>query len=602
MATLSNYGGVIAKGTVTSASGRAYLSNQLMELANGGKITPCKHLSANKYLEAVLALSRKDNRRIKFGIYIARQHRSQFLREVALLIADESMPMLKPKYLYFLAYLFNLKVNCKFYFGGYDDHYSENRYAESENFYQNFKRQLGEMKRKPTSKEEWGFFFYMIFRYSNCSSLIETWYLKGRRKGKITPHPELCPRDLKTINCLFKYKNDFTEKEWMHLLDLLKSLPVNYDNRTDYVHLLLEYFKSAYTFIEGKTECNIYFFVAWMFHSFNYRATESSYRLFHSSSFFNIVGSFSHVGKFGKNAVLYKKFLDAPFEQLIEYLPKDILARPHKYSISTILLLGTGGNIRDNIQQIPFTKKMAHLFLEKSNYVFVLLKSLGADDNLAYFFSKEIFKHNNIPSKNDLLIRHYERYVPFLTKIVDWDSEIRAHCTVVEQRRLQFVMKLMGYVSHLIQDEPNFSLQGRTAASFIRLSEEYYRQLEERRNTIFSAYSSWTGADYAAFETVVEQYKFKIIQLKTQKDLREEGSLLKHCVSGYSRGCYYGNLSIWSLRRFKNNTWQSEVTIEVCKNRNIVQAKAKYNAKPDPKFLNIIKDWAKQENLKFIKY
>ena len=600
MATLSNYGGVIAKGTVTSASGRAYLSNQLMELANGGKIIPCKHLSTNKYLEAVLALSRKDKRRIKFGIYIARKHRSQFLKEVALFIADESMPMLKPKYLYFLAHLFNLKVNGEFYLGIYDDYHEYVQNADWVNFYHNFKQQLDEMKGKPASAEEWGFFYYMIFRYSNCSSLIETWYSKGRKRGKIKAHPELCPKDLKTINCLLEHKNTFSEEEWLHLLDLLKHLPINYDNRQDFVHLLIAYFESAYFSIKSNTGCDIFFFLLWMFHSCNYRLSKTQIKSLNGSDFAVIYSKLSFIGKHGSSKELFDKFLDTPFEKIFEFLPNDILIAPRSYRLPFILLLATGGNIRDNIEKIPFTKKMAHLFTENSNYVFVLMKSFGADDDLATFFSEEIFRVGKIPGRGSSLIQNYEKYFQFLKKIVDWDSEIRAYCVTNGQGHFQFIRTLMGYIRHLIQDEPNFSLKGRTAASFIRLSEEYYRQLEARRNTIFSRYLSWTGADYEEFETELDKQRFKIIQLKTQKELSAEGSLLRHCVGGYSGRCYHGELSIWSLRSFKDNTWQSEVTIEVRQNRNIMQAKAKHNSKPNDKFLNIIKDWAKRENLTFV--
>ena len=71
---------------------------------------------------------------------------------------------------------------------------------------------------------------------------------------------------------------------------------------------------------------------------------------------------------------------------------------------------------------------------------------------------------------------------------------------------------------------------------------------------------------------------------------------MHHCVGTYADLCRSGNISIWSLRQFRNQKWYSIVTIEL--NRNaIVQARAAMNANPIKEHKELIEKWAKKEQL-----
>jgi len=153
MATLSYNDGVIAKGTVTSASERAYLSNQLLVLADGGYKTPSKNPDTNKYLETVQALCTTDVWKIKSGEYLNRRLKSTFFREVALLISDESIPMLSLKCLHYLAIYFNHKSHWKDQFAIVANS-QNNSTTEGKYFYESIKKQIGLLERKPTSPEQ----------------------------------------------------------------------------------------------------------------------------------------------------------------------------------------------------------------------------------------------------------------------------------------------------------------------------------------------------------------------------------------------------------------------------------------------------------------
>jgi len=286
---------------------------------------------------------------------------------------------------------------------------------------------------------------------------------------------------------------------------------------------------------------------------------------------------------------------------LIKFIPFKVRQNFRSYPLEIVVQLAAGDNIRRNYLNIPFTKKMAHLFSDHLDYVYVWLKSLGADDHF-YELMRSNFPRGAFPNRNENIILHFERYTMFIKKLIFWYNKFNAFGTMRAGREIHNVSWLMGFVHHLIQDEPDFDLKGRTFASFVRLAEEYTEAQQIRQDLLYQRYQVWTGADYNKLEITIEEEEFKIVQLTTYSGLVEEGRVLSHCVGGYSGRCYLGDVSIWSLRRkVGNEEWKSEVTLEILKNRKIVQAKARFNSIPDDKYLNIIKDWAKREKLIFFR-
>lgn len=95
------------------------------------------------------------------------------------------------------------------------------------------------------------------------------------------------------------------------------------------------------------------------------------------------------------------------------------------------------------------------------------------------------------------------------------------------------------------------------------------------------------------FELEYKDSMYKIIQLKKSDELYYEGKYLDHCVYSYKRYCLNKKSFIFSLRCVnENNLEKSLITIEVDDQKQIRQAKGKYNraATQDEKF--IIQKWA----------
>lgn len=100
------------------------------------------------------------------------------------------------------------------------------------------------------------------------------------------------------------------------------------------------------------------------------------------------------------------------------------------------------------------------------------------------------------------------------------------------------------------------------------------------------------------FEYKTGDEKYVITQVKSTRELFEEGLSMKHCVYSYLRGCLTSGLAIYSLQKHtKNGEKIRLVTIELI-SRLIVQARGKYNRFYTREEMNILQMWAQQENLK----
>ena len=92
---------------------------------------------------------------------------------------------------------------------------------------------------------------------------------------------------------------------------------------------------------------------------------------------------------------------------------------------------------------------------------------------------------------------------------------------------------------------------------------------------------------------------WKIEELLSAKELVAEGRYFHHCVATYSRDCYKGWTTIWSMRRQIEKRVKRIMTIEVdVKGRRIRQARSKYNRMPSKKGMSILNMWASREGLK----
>ena len=192
--------------------------------------------------------------------------------------------------------------------------------------------------------------------------------------------------------------------------------------------------------------------------------------------------------------------------------------------------------------------------------------------------------------------------------------------------------RLLGYVYHLVRDQPDFRLNIRNPAAFLAAADDHYARIENtqrqiRRQRLIAnqadmdarqetarereaderrrqrAYelqqkrSKWSGLKGAKSLTSPNG-KLRIYELTNGWELHLEGVHMSHCVGSYTAYCMKGKFSIWSLRYKEGLKERSIVTIRVDnRKRAIVEARARFNRVPEKEYRDLINAWAKQNKL-----
>ena len=72
---------------------------------------------------------------------------------------------------------------------------------------------------------------------------------------------------------------------------------------------------------------------------------------------------------------------------------------------------------------------------------------------------------------------------------------------------------------------------------------------------------------------------------------------MRHCVASYAGWCAAGDCSIWSVKATVGSLVMERWTVEVNRDRVIVQVRGKFNARAGGEVLDILRRWAAEENL-----
>ena len=141
---------------------------------------------------------------------------------------------------------------------------------------------------------------------------------------------------------------------------------------------------------------------------------------------------------------------------------------------------------------------------------------------------------------------------------------------------------------------PDFSMKGRMPASITRLADEWF----ERRRASWRVRPYWRSSQRPMSFAHASGEEWRLRELRTPRELVDEGQRMRHCVGGYATDCSHGSSRIWSLRRKTPRGLKPVVTIEVDpKTERVVEALAFANRKPSAACLAMIETWATREGL-----
>lgn len=276
--------------------------------------------------------------------------------------------------------------------------------------------------------------------------------------------------------------------------------------------------------------------------------------------------------------------------------------------------IGAGKNIRKS-KDLPFdfTKKMAHIFMHAPDNLtpfeacwYSRALALTNDERTTLGFmgtkiTRSLLRDNWFTMDfefTDSLIRWFannpmlaiSQYDPIIDYIEHVKYETR-WAYINGQRRL------------VPPEKANFSMKDRDATALLAAVEKWHLGTRKVGNKPKS-WMPWEYEDYVIKTGNKENltfYTFK--QLTTAAELASEGRAHGHCVGSYANACNTGRCSIWSLRMDNKSTInKSLVTIELSKEREIVQVRGKGNRFPNQQEMSFIQKWASKEGFGISKW
>jgi hypothetical protein len=271
--------------------------------------------------------------------------------------------------------------------------------------------------------------------------------------------------------------------------------------------------------------------------------------------------------------------------------------------------VGRGNNIRTAGLPIPYTKRMAHHFMQApSDYTVEAairwgqIHGLGGDARLADAIRGtrlgEVFQHDEFwTSVLRFFIANPMLDTAHVGPIIDY---------LYDQRfALRDVFVAPGVIERQPPVQPSLCMKGRTPASLLAQVRRWHRQL----NHEVSGNVQWARSGIGELEFLEGSKesgnlkRWTIRELLSAKALNVEGRAMRHCVASYAGSCARRATSIWAMEvesfagRFK------VLTVEVrLGSKTICQARGKCNALPDTKALNILRRWASREGLTVANY
>ena len=268
--------------------------------------------------------------------------------------------------------------------------------------------------------------------------------------------------------------------------------------------------------------------------------------------------------------------------------------------------IGSGRNIRKADLPLPYTKRMAHHFLQAPDHFTVetalrwgQVRGLGGSKELAhavaatrlgYSFQSEDFWLTVL----HFLVNHPElnlgHVVPIVNYLHDQRFEPQEHFD-----------EASGEVEWR-PSQPNLSMKGRTPRSLLRQVADWQRSagLRGKRPVL-----RWPRSGIGGFRLAEPGIAgsglrvWTIRELLSSRELRAEGGAMHHCVADYVGLCLKGQASIWSMSVEDHEGRRRVLTIEVDPaTREVVQASRCCNEEPNPKDREILGLWAQGQGLK----
>ncbi|MDB5334537.1 MAG: hypothetical protein JWN70_156 [Planctomycetaceae bacterium] len=271
--------------------------------------------------------------------------------------------------------------------------------------------------------------------------------------------------------------------------------------------------------------------------------------------------------------------------------------------------LGLGENIRTLPLPIPYTKRMAHHFMQapaESTVEEALrwgqIRALGGSARLVKSVTgtrlRTCYKENEFwTTVIQFLIANPMLDLAHVGPLIDYLHN--------EKFTPQEVFVPPGRVERRPPPQPNLTMKGRSPETLLRNVEAWHRNLSKVNQTA----AEWVTSGICGFRFVEGDEAggnakiWTATELLSSSALIAEGRKMKHCVATYARSCAQGLCSIWALETESIAGRSKVLTLEVLnQTRVLVQARGKCNVMPTQKERGILQRWADQAGLQLAKW
>lgn len=273
------------------------------------------------------------------------------------------------------------------------------------------------------------------------------------------------------------------------------------------------------------------------------------------------------------------------------------------------LHVGRGENIRTADLPLPYTKRMAHHFMQAPGDYTVeaalrwgQIHALGGDARLIQAV---------VGTRLGSSFEQDDFWTTVLTFFVANPMLDLAHIGPIidylhhQKFTHQDVIVAAGLVERKPPPQPDLTMKGRTPASLLRQVEGWHQTLAK----VKQPQAEWPPSGISHFELIEGSERggsiriWSIRELLSTKALVAEGRGMKHCVGSYARSCAHGVCSIWTLEAETFEGRSKLLTIEVQNATKLIcQARGKCNALPAEKHRGILRRWAEQAGLQLAHY
>ncbi|MEZ6038503.1 MAG: PcfJ domain-containing protein, partial [Planctomycetota bacterium] len=277
----------------------------------------------------------------------------------------------------------------------------------------------------------------------------------------------------------------------------------------------------------------------------------------------------------------------------------------HRYR-DLFVHIGRGGNPRTEKLPIPMGKKVAHWFLQAPDHVSIegalrwgQVHALGGGPRLAEAIAAtplgREFEHEAFwQTVLAWFVQHAMLDTAQVGPIVDFLTHMKF--------RPREVVLADGRVEQQPPPQPGLTMARRNPEALLQQMQRWHAALGGDRGGGPELWAS-TGIGALRWETGLKNRRlWSIDELRTRKALVAEGRAMGHCVATYAGSCNAGRCSIWAVALTTKEGVEKRLTVELSRQRVIVQARGKHNRTPEPQELDVLRRWAEQEELTLATY